>query len=41
MYEVWRNLKFDVRRLSENCLKYVQSLNEVLRMSVQNLESKN
>ena len=26
MYEVWRNLKFDVRHLSENCLKYVQSL---------------
>ena len=22
MYEVWRNLKFDVRRLSENCLDY-------------------
>ena len=27
MYEVRRNLKFDVRRLSENCLNYVQSLN--------------
>ena len=26
MYEVWRNPKFDVRRLSENCLNYVQSL---------------
>ena len=26
MYEVWRYLKFDVRRLSENCLNYVQSL---------------
>ena len=26
MYEIWRNLKFDVRRLSENCLNYVQSL---------------
>ena len=26
MYEVWRNLKFDVRRLPENCLNYVQSL---------------
>ena len=26
MYEVRQNLKFDVRRLSENCLNYVQSL---------------
>ena len=26
MYEVWRNPKFDVRLLSENCLNYVQSL---------------
>ena len=26
MYEVWRNPKFDVQRLSENCLNYVQSL---------------
>ena len=31
MYEAWRNLEFDFRRLSENC--------EVLRMSVQNMES--
>ena len=36
MYGVWRNLKFDVRRLPENCPK-----SEVPRMSVQNLESKN
>ena len=26
MYEVWWNLKFDVRRLSENWLNFVQSL---------------
>ena len=26
MYEVWRNLKFDVWRLSENCFNYGQSL---------------
>ena len=39
MYEVWRNLKFDVRKLSELCLKSeVQSMSKI-RVWNQSLKS--